>query len=107
MLTAAANWQVEWQKSCSFGSPTFQVNHQYIREMARFGILPENAHAMDVDPYETDQRYWEMFHNKPKTYEDRISTLPPEEKRFSEAPHLLPMIYDRPVGESSAQHLWP
>jgi hypothetical protein len=69
MSVAAADWQVEWQKSCAFGSPTFQVNHQYIREMVRFGILPENTHAADVDPYETDRRYWEMFHYKPETYE--------------------------------------
>ncbi|MDT8302904.1 MAG: hypothetical protein RQ760_15595, partial [Sedimentisphaerales bacterium] len=51
MSAAAADWKAEWEKSCSFGSPSFQVNHQYIREMARFGILPEDAHAMDVDPY--------------------------------------------------------
>jgi hypothetical protein len=73
MLTAAENWQAEWQKSCAFGSPTFQVNRQYIREMVRFGILPENTHAENVDPYETDRRYWEVFHYKPETHENRIS----------------------------------
>ena len=73
ILTATINWQSEWKKSYVFGSPTFQVNHQYIREMARFGILPENARARDINPYETDQRYWEIFHYKPKTYEGRIS----------------------------------
>ena len=72
MLTAAANWQAEWQKSHAFGSPTFQVNHQYIREMVRFGILPENTLAQNVDPYETDRRYWEMFDYKPKTHENRM-----------------------------------
>jgi hypothetical protein len=72
MLTAASNWQTEWQKSHAFGSPTFQVNHQYIREMVRFGILPENTLAENVDPYETDRRYWEMFRYEPKTHENRM-----------------------------------
>lgn len=75
MSTALINWQAEWQKSRSFGSPTFQVNHQYIREMVRFGILPEGISAKDVNPYETDQRYWEMFHYKPEEYNNRISSI--------------------------------
>jgi hypothetical protein len=85
MSGAATNWQVEWQKSFAFGSPTFQVNHQYIREMVRFGILPENTHAKDVDPYETDRRYWEAFHHKPETYDAQISstTEPSDEKQPS------------------------
>ena len=73
MSAAVAIWQSEWQKSHAFGSPTFQVNHQYIREMARFGIIPENTRAEDINPYEADQRYWEIFHYKPKAYEDKIS----------------------------------
>jgi hypothetical protein len=73
ILTAATNWQVEWKKSHAFGSPTFQVNQQYIREMARFGILPVDTHPENVDPYETDQRYWKMFHYKPKMYGNRIA----------------------------------
>jgi hypothetical protein len=85
MSTAATNWQAEWQKSCAFGSPTFQVNRQYIREMVRFGILPENTHAEDVCPYETDRRYWEMFDYKPQTCEDQISrtTEPSDENQSS------------------------
>jgi len=73
ILTSLKNWQTEWQKSHAFGSPTFQVNHQYIREMVRFGILPENTSAANVDPYETDQRYWDMFNYKPKMYSNRIA----------------------------------
>jgi hypothetical protein len=78
MSIAAANWQAEWRKSRVYGSPTFQVNHQYIREMVRFGILPEKARPADVDPYQTDQRYWEMFHYKPKIYWNRVAgkTMP-------------------------------
>jgi hypothetical protein len=71
ILTAAVKWQAEWQKSHAFGSPTFQVNRQYIREMVRFGILPEDTRPENVDPYQTDQRYWQMFHYKPKLYGNR------------------------------------
>jgi len=69
-----ANWQKAWQKVRVFGSPTFQVNPQYIREMVRFGILPEGTQARDVDPYDTDQRYWEMFHHRPKRDETLLVT---------------------------------
>ncbi|MBN2314383.1 MAG: hypothetical protein JXM79_10665 [Sedimentisphaerales bacterium] len=71
MSAAVAVWQSEWQKSHAFGSPTFQVNSQYIREMARFGILPKNTPAKDVNPYETDQLYWAMFHRTPKVSMDK------------------------------------
>jgi hypothetical protein len=73
ILAGLKNWQAEWQKSHAFGSPTFQVNHQYIREMVRFGILPENTRAEDVDPYQTDRRYWDMFHYKPEMDENRMA----------------------------------
>ena len=72
MLTALTNWQAEWQKSCAFGSPAFQVNSQYIREMVRFGILPQDTRAEDVNPYEVDRRYWEMFRYEPEEHQTRI-----------------------------------
>lgn len=62
---AAKNWQKEWQKAGRFGSPTFQVNRQYIRELVRFGILPENISPDKINPYETDRLYWEMFIHDP------------------------------------------
>jgi hypothetical protein len=40
--------------------------------MVRFGILQENTLAQNVDPYETDRRYWEMFDYKPKTHENQM-----------------------------------
>jgi hypothetical protein len=73
ILAALNNWQAEWQKSHAFGSPTFQVNRQYIREMVRFGILPENTRAQDVDPYQTDRRYWDVFRYKPQMNEKRMA----------------------------------
>jgi hypothetical protein len=66
MERAARNWQTAWRTSRAFGSPDFQVNHQYVREMVRFGILPENTPLDQIDPYQTDQRYWQMFHYRPE-----------------------------------------
>jgi hypothetical protein len=66
VLAALLSWQKQWRKSRSFGSPTFQVNHQYIREMVRFGILPEGVDTEDINPYRTDRLYWDMFHHKPE-----------------------------------------
>ncbi len=70
---ALVAWQTAWQKNQVFGSPTFRVNDQYVREMVRFGILPEGTRAEDVDPYETDQRYWELFHHMPQSGGDRLA----------------------------------
>jgi len=63
LLDAACEWQKEWLKAKRFGTPQFQVNHQYIREMVRFGILDKDTPADKVDPYETDRRYWQLFNH--------------------------------------------
>jgi cytochrome c553 len=72
MAQTVKNWQGEWLKSRSFGSPSFQVNSQYIREMVRFGVLPENTSPEAVDPYATDRKYWQTFAHEPS----RERTLP-------------------------------
>ncbi len=65
LAQAAKNWQSEWLKARRFGAPNFQVNRQYIREMVRFGILPEGATPEEVDAYETDRKYWQIFTHEP------------------------------------------
>lgn len=74
MSAAAFNWQTAWQANHVFGSPTFQVNRQYLREMVRFGVLPENTRREHVDPYKTDQRYWELFSPFTRTIELNSTT---------------------------------
>ncbi len=38
----------------------------YIREMKRYGVLPEDFDPdTPIDPWETDQRYYELFYPKP------------------------------------------
>ncbi|MHC4996516.1 MAG: HzsA-related protein, partial [Planctomycetota bacterium] len=50
-----------------FDMPGFQPRPEYLREMKRFGILPESFDpATDkVDPYELDERYWRSLWHKP------------------------------------------
>jgi hypothetical protein len=40
-----------------FGTPRFRPNPQYLREMARFGVLTEKPEAA-VDVFAIDQKYW-------------------------------------------------
>ena len=45
-----------------FDMPGFRPRDEYIREMQRFGFLPQDLGPDDpVDVYETDRRYWESF----------------------------------------------
>jgi hypothetical protein len=73
MARAAKAWQAEWLKAGRFGSPSFRVNHQYVREMVRFGILPADITPDKVDPYETDRLYWKKFDYDPAAAEAKAS----------------------------------
>jgi hypothetical protein len=45
-----------------FDMPGFRPNIYYIREMQRFGFLPQDLKPDDpVDVYATDQAYWNSF----------------------------------------------
>jgi hypothetical protein len=46
-----------------FDMPGFRPRPEYIREMKRFGILPESFDAAKdrLDPYATDRKYWESL----------------------------------------------
>jgi hypothetical protein len=49
-----------------FDMPGFLPNQHYVREMKRFGILPESlGPGESVDPYATDLAYWQSFWYKP------------------------------------------
>ena len=62
---ARAGEQLDQQKR--FDMPGFRPNRHYVREMIRFGILPETfqAEADSVDVYETDRRYWRSLWHTP------------------------------------------
>jgi len=50
-----------------FDMPGFRPSPHYVREMIRFGILPEtfNAESDAVDVYQTDRRYWGSLWHTP------------------------------------------
>lgn len=52
-----------------YGDPGFQPNRQYVREMQRFGVLPEEAAstAGPLDVFATDQAYWRALWYDPVT----------------------------------------
>jgi len=59
--------------------------------MKWFGILEESESAENIDPYETDQRYWEMFHYNPEQdmtnhlFSDRCYLSPAQEQMLGSA----------------------
>ena len=52
-----------------FDMPGFKPNEHYVREMKRFGILPQSFDlAKDaIDVYETDRKYWESMWHLPQS----------------------------------------
>jgi hypothetical protein len=56
------------QKITRFDMPDFRPNAPYVREMKRYGILPDSAGAdgKKIDVYATDQAYWKSFWFQPE-----------------------------------------
>ena len=50
-----------------FDMPGFRPNEHYVREMRRFGMLPEDFDAATdpIDVYQLDQKYWQSFWHRP------------------------------------------
>jgi len=64
-ITEAAAQLREWKR---FSMAGFRPNEHYIREMQRFGILPQDLGPADpIDPYATDRAYWESFWYRPES----------------------------------------
>ena len=53
-----------------FDMPGFQPRPQYLREMKRYGVLPDD-HPEDraVDPYQLDREYWTSLWYRPREVE--------------------------------------
>lgn len=60
LLAAIERGKTILEASESFGTSRFRPNPQYLREMARFGILPEKIEAGKdpLDVFAIDQKYW-------------------------------------------------
>jgi hypothetical protein len=42
-----------------FDMEGFTVRPEYFREMKRFGIISQDAEISEIDPYQTDRKYWQ------------------------------------------------
>lgn len=50
-----------------FDMAAFRPRSEWVREMRRYGILPENAKPEDgLDVYATERKYWESFWHRPQ-----------------------------------------
>ena len=69
LLTLLEARKAQYDQPPRFGMAGFRPNQQYIREMKRFGVLPAdfNAATAPIDPFETDQRYWQLFWYDPQS----------------------------------------
>ena len=63
LLAGIRECQAAVQAEGQFGTPQFKPNHQYVREMKRFGILPADFDPAKerLDAYATDEKYWRLF----------------------------------------------
>ena len=59
-----------------FDMAHFQPHPAYLREMKRYGILPDHA-GLKINPYETDRKYWESLWHSPRPDPRKEATFVP------------------------------
>jgi hypothetical protein len=68
MLAAIIDVKKWLDETKRFDMPGYRPSMPYVREMKRYGILPERLGPDDpVDAYATDQAYWRSFWYEPRT----------------------------------------
>ncbi len=66
LLAGVEETKVYLESITRFTMPNFRPEPEYVREMKRYGILPENHRdGAPLDVYDTDRRYWESFWHHP------------------------------------------
>ena len=74
LLLAIRRTAAELDRIKRFDMPGFRPRPAWIREMQRYGILPEKlADDAPLDPYEVEQRYWKSLWWQPR---ERVAGLP-------------------------------
>jgi hypothetical protein len=70
ILAAIKEAAVRLTRDKRFDMSGFRPNRFYVREMQRFGVLPQQmGEDATIDVYLTDQTYWELFSYRPKPSE--------------------------------------
>jgi hypothetical protein len=67
LLAAIQRGKAELDKRPRYGTAGFRPNHQYIREMNRYGVLPESFELSQqpLDVFQADNAYWKTFWHRP------------------------------------------
>ncbi|MBI4661720.1 MAG: hypothetical protein HY735_23095 [Verrucomicrobia bacterium] len=66
LLAGIQEAQAHLESITRFNMPNFRPEPEYIREMKRYGVLPDTHRTDDpIDVYETDRRYWQSLWPKP------------------------------------------
>lgn len=69
LLAMVAAGQRQLETITRFDMPNFKPRAAYLREMQHYGILPANLPpTATVDPYQTDQRYWQSLWHQPSPH---------------------------------------
>jgi hypothetical protein len=63
LLMAIQRGKADLEKTPRYGSPLFQPNRQYIREMKKYGALSESSDSSGelLNVFRADQAYWKTF----------------------------------------------
>jgi hypothetical protein len=68
MLGAIRAAAAELADQKRFDLPGFRPNEHYVREMQRFGFLPQGLKPSDpIDVYAVDRAYWRSFYYQPQS----------------------------------------
>ena len=66
LLTGIKEAKAHLETITRFNMPQYRPEPEYIREMKRYGILPQSHQANDpIDVYDTDRRYWQSLWPQP------------------------------------------
>jgi cytochrome c553 len=71
LLDSLQRGKLRFDRARTYGTEGFRPHPQYVREMKKYGILPDSFDIEKdrIDPFETDQMYWKSLWYKPSASE--------------------------------------
>ena len=76
LLAVAAAGKEHLEKIGRFDMPGFRPRKEYLREMRRYGVLPDSFDITQdtANPYELDRKYWESLWYRPPAAAPEVKT---------------------------------